>query len=641
MSKAAPVDASLTHDIAPPSSSGVDRAMLALAEAIIPGTINIPGADDNTVREVAALVDRISPRLGKVWTAAHRALDAGARLRTGRRFHALSVARQQALLRRWERDPVFRTPLSLISNVYKLVHFDAPHVQRAMGARPKPPLPVTEPRWAQQVLAAESWTGGEVECEVVVIGTGAGGAVVGHDLAARGHAVVFVEEGQLYHRHSFDGSTVRAYERFYRPAFALGNASFPVFLGRMVGGSTAVNGGTAFRAPAWVLDRWCEETGSDALSPARMAPYFDRVEAHLGVGPSSRRHVGPAAEMMQRGCDALGWKHGLLLRNAPGCEASGFCHLGCRTDARKSTNLSYLPPAIERGALLFTGLKAEKIMVEAGRASGIEGVARNGKRVRIRARAVILAGGTISTPLFLLRQGLANSSGQVGRNLTVHPSAVVNALFDEEMRPFDHIPQGYGSEQFLEEGLLLVSAQGTHNVAPSTFPLTGNRLMEPLAQLRHTTGVGPLAADATRDGRVWREVRGVPLVRYTMSPADVARLKRGIELSMQMLIAAGARRLYPGVTGVGALTPHQLDEFRKRELSASDFVMAAYHPLGTCQMGTDPRTSVVGLDHQTHDVPSLFIVDGSTVRGPLGVNPQLTIMAVAARAADQISALLR
>jgi choline dehydrogenase-like flavoprotein len=165
--------------------------------------------------------------------------------------------------------------------------------------------------------------------------------------------------------------------------------------------------------------------------------------------------------------------------------------------------------------------------------------------------------------------------------------------------------------------------------------------MEPLAQLRHTTGVGPLAADATRDGRVWREVRGVPLVRYTMSPADVARLKRGIELSMQMLIAAGARRLYPGVMGVGALTPHQLDEFRKRELSASDFVMAAYHPLGTCQMGTDPRTSVVGLDHQTHDVPGLFIVDGSTVRGPLGVNPQLTIMAVAARAADQISALLR
>ncbi|HET9156173.1 MAG TPA: GMC family oxidoreductase N-terminal domain-containing protein, partial [Myxococcaceae bacterium] len=533
--------------------------MLALAEAIIPGTSTIPAADDTTVREVMELIGRASPKLAKAWTAAHRALDAGARLRTGRPFHALSAARQQALLRKWERDPIFRAPLSIVANVYKIVHFDAPHVQRALGARPKPPLPVIEPRWTQQVHAGESWTGGDVECEVVVIGTGAGGAVVGHELAARGHAVVFVEEGQLYHRHSFDGSTVRAYERFYRPAFALGNASFPIFLGRMVGGSTAVNGGTAFRTPSWVLDRWCEETNSDALSPARLAPYFDRVEAHLGVGPSSQRHVGPIAELMQRGCDALGWKHGMLLRNAPGCEASGFCHLGCRTDARKSTNVSYLPPALERGSLLFTGLKAEQVTLENGRATGIEAVAPNGNRVRVRARAVILAGGTISTPLFLLRQGLANSSGQVGRNLTVHPSAVVNALFDEEIRGFDHIPQGYGSEQFLEEGILLVAAQASHNALPSMFPLMGQRLMEPLAQLGHVAAMGPLVADATRVGRVWREVRGVPLARYTLSPADVALLKRGLELSMQMLIAAGARRLYPGVMGMGALTPHQLD----------------------------------------------------------------------------------
>ena len=634
------VEVSVTDSVTPPTSSGVDRAMLALAEAIIPGTSTIPAADDTTVREVAALIARLSPRLGTVWAAAHRALDAGARLRTGRPFHALSVARQQALLHRWERDPLFRTPLTLIADVYKIVHFDAPHVQGALGARPKPPIPVTEPRWAQQAHAAESWTGGDVECDVVVVGTGAGGAVVGHALAARGLAVVFVEEGQLYHRHAFDGSTVRAYERFYRPVFALGNASFPIFVGRMVGGSTAVNGGTAFRTPDRVLDRWCEETDSDALSPSHMEPYFEQIETHLGVALTSRRYVGPVAEVMQRGCDALGWKHGLLLRNAPGCEASGFCHLGCRSDSRKSTNLSYLPPALERGALLFTGLKAEQVLLEGGRVTGLEGVAPNGNRIRVRARAVVLAGGTISTPLFLMAQGLANSSGQVGRNLTVHPSAGVMALFDEEIRGFDHIPQGYGSEQFLDEGILMVAAQASHNAMPSMFPQIGHRLMEPVAQLRHAAGVGPLVADATRNGRVWKEFRGVPVVRYTVTPADVARLKRGLELSMEMLVAAGARRLYPGVVGMGALEPHRLDAFRKTDLAASDMVLVSYHPLGTCQMGTDPRTSVVGLDHQTHDVPGLFIVDGSTVRGPLGVNPQLTIMAVAARAADQISPLL-
>jgi len=612
--------------------------MLALAEAIIPGTSTIPGADDTTVREVAALVARLSPRLATAWTAAHRALDAAARLRTGRPFHALSAARQEALLTRWERDPLLKIPLSVLSSIYKVVHFDAPHVQRAMGARPRPPLPVTEPRWARQVHSAGSWTGGDVECDVVVMGTGAGGAVVGYELAARGHAVVFVEEGQLYHRHSFDGSTVRAYERFYRPAFAVGNATFPVFVGRMVGGSTGVNGGTAFRTPSWVLDGWCEEMGTDAFEPSRMARYFEQVEAHLEVGPSSRRHVGPIADVMQRGCDALGWKHGQLIRNAPGCEASGFCHVGCRSDARRSTNLSYVPPALERGALLFTGLKADRVVVESGRATGIEGRAANGARIRVRARAVILAGGTIPTPLFLMAQDLANASGQVGRNLTLHPSCVVMGLFDEEIRGFDHIPQGYGSEEFLREGLLLVAAQATHNAMPSMFPSVGRRLMEPLAQLRHAAGVGPLAADATRNGRVWREFRGLPVIRYTVTPEDVARLKRGLELSMEMLVAAGARRLYPGVLGVGSLEPRRgLDAFRKLELSASDMALVSYHPLGTCQMGTDRRTSVVGIDHQCHDVPGLFIVDGSTVRGPLGVNPQLTIMAIAARAADQIS----
>lgn len=633
------MDASTLVGIHQPSPiSGVNRAMVALAEAIIPGTSSIPGADDTTVREVSALLARLSPKLAAPWKGAHRALDAAARLRTGRPFHALSAERQQSLLMQWERDPLLKIPLNLIANVYKIVHFDAPHVLRAMGARPRPPLPVAEPRWSQQVQPAAAWTGGEVECDVVVMGTGAGGAVVGHALAARGHAVVFVEEGEFHHRHSFDNSMVRGYERFYRPIFAVGNATFPVLVGRMVGGSTGVNGGTAFRTPSWVLERWCEEMGTEAFEPSRMEPYFQRVETHLGVGPSARKYIGPIGEAMQRGCDALGWTHGALIRNAPGCEAAGFCHLGCRSEARKSTNLSYVPPALERGALLFTGLKAERVLMENGRAIGIEGRGASGISVRIRARAVILAGGTVPTPLFLMAQGLANSSGQVGRNLTLHPSCGVMGLFEQEMHGYDHIPQGYGSEQFLREGLLLLAAQATHNALPSMVPAIGRRLMEPVAQMRHLAGVGPLVTDSTRNGRVWGDFRGLPLVRYTVGAADLALIKRGIELSMQMMIAGGARRLFPGVVGLEGLDARDaVDRFRRMDLSASDLVLVSYHPLGTCEMGTDPRTSVVGLDHQCHDVPGLFVVDGSTVRGPLGVNPQLTIMALAERAADQIS----
>ncbi len=633
------MDASFDITAAPPLAlDAAHRAAVALAEAIIPGTSSIPPADERTALAAAEVMTQVSPRIGKAWSAALRTLDAAARLRTGRAFHALSATQQDDLLARWERDPLFKTPLMLVSFVYKLVHFDAPHVLRAMGAKAKPPLPVTQPRWMEQVQAAEAWSGGDVECDVVVVGTGAGGGVVGYELAERGHAVVFVEEGQLQQRHAFDGSSVRALGRFYRPAFSVGNAVIPIFSGRLVGGSTAINGGTAYRTPAWVLDRWCEELGTDEFLASNMAPYFERVEAHLGVGPSSRRYVGPIADVFQRGCEALGWKHGLLQRNAPGCEASGFCDFGCRTDARRSTNVAYLPPALERGSMLFTGLKAGQLLLENGRAVGIEGSAVNGRQVRIRAKAVILAAGTLQTPLFLLKQNLSNSSGQVGRNLTLHPSGVVSALFDEEIRGFDYIPQGVGSEEFLREGLLLLAAQASHNVAGTFFPGNGRRLMEPISQLSHLASLGPLALDATRNGRIFREVRGLPAIRYSLTSVDVARLKRGLLLSMEMMVAAGARHLYPGVLSHPSLDPKRgLDSFRKADISAADLVLASYHPLGTCDMGADARTSVVGLDNQSHDVPGLFIVDGSTVRGPLGVNPQLTIMAMAVRAAEKIS----
>ncbi len=625
----------------PAPTPATARAALALAEAIIPGTALIPGADEATVRDAAELLAQVSPKLSRAWWAAQRALDAAARLRTGRPFQALSAAEQEQLLKLWEQDAVLRLPLSLVSFLYKAVHFDRPQVLRAMGAKPKGPAQVIEPRWMEQVHAAASWSGGEIEGDVVVVGTGAGGAVVGYELAERGHAVVFVEEGQFYQRHAFDGSSIRALRRFYRPAFSMGNALIPIFAGRMVGGSTAINGGTSFRTPNWVLDEWCEHLDTDDFLATRMAPYFQKVEQHLEVGPSPRRHVGPIADVFQRGCDALGWKHGYLLRNAPGCEASGFCDFGCRTDARRSTNVAYLPPALERGCLLLTGLKAEQVLLENGRAVGIEGSAEDGRRLRIRAKVVILAGGTIPTPLLLLKQNLANSSGRVGRNLTLHPSCALSALFDEEIRGFDYIPQGYASQEFLREGLLLLAAQPSLNVAPAFFSSTGRRLMQELSQLPHLASFGPLARDATRNGRVWREFNGMPAIRYNLSPADVERLHRGLVLCMEMAVAAGAHHFYPGVLSHPSLdVKRDLDRFRKAALAPRDLVLASYHPLGTCAMGRDARTSVVGLDHQSHDVKGLFIVDGSTVRGPLGVNPQLTIMAMATRAAEQIASHL-
>jgi choline dehydrogenase-like flavoprotein len=616
-----------------------DRSVLALAEAMMPGSATVPAADEATVARTEEALAELGPQVVRAWRLAQAALNVAAVFYTGRTFDRLPVATQDALIRRWEDHPLLRKLLGGVAVAYKLVHFDLPPTYAALGGKLNVVNNIESPRWLEQIHRAEEWDqGDEVECEVVVVGTGAGGGVVGRELADRGFAVVFVEEGEHYRRDSFDGSALGAHSRFYRAACTVGNAAIPIFIGRLVGGSTAVNTGTSYRTPPWVLERWCEDIGTDEFTPEAMLRHFDRVEAELQVAPAERKVIGPIGDVMARGCDALGWKHGPVRRNAPGCDGSGFCDFGCRTDARRGTNISYIPPALQSGAVLLTGLRVRQVLVEGGRAVGVEGVAKNGRRLRVRAQTVILAGGAIPTPLLLLKQGLANRSGEVGKNLSIHPSGALMALFDEEIRGRAFAPQGYSCEQFVREGELILSAQADANSAGMVFPFVGRRLMEVVDRFDHIASFGLLLRDSSANGRVRGELGGLPLITYRVGAADVAHVHRSMVHASEMCLAAGAKRIFPVALGVTPIEGQRgLDRFRKARLSASDVLWTSYHPLGTCKMGLDPRTSVVGLDHQTHDVPGLYIVDASTVPGPLGVNPQITIMAMASRAAEKIA----
>jgi choline dehydrogenase-like flavoprotein len=162
--------------------------------------------------------------------------------------------------------------------------------------------------------------------------------------------------------------------------------------------------------------------------------------------------------------------------------------------------------------------------------------------------------------------------------------------------------------------------------------------MEAVDRIEHMASFGILVRDESANGRVWRDVGGLPAVTYTIAPEDVRRMHDGMVRASEMALAAGATRLYPFVVGHPPLDDAaDLEAFRRERLKPSDFVWTSYHPLGTCRMGRDARTSVIGTDHGVHGVEGLFITDGSAVRGPLGVNPQLTIMALATRAAERIS----
>jgi choline dehydrogenase-like flavoprotein len=622
------------------------RDALALARAIVPAAPRVPAAGLRTVAAAAETAADMAGGRAALFAYGVEALDWAAVAFTGHRFHTLDADAQDALIQRWTDHPLLRWPLFVIGSLIESVHFDHQDAFAPWGLEHRkggPPEPV---RWLRQVVSGEDQADADpLECDVVVVGTGAGGAVVGSELADRGHAVVFLEEGKLYRRDSFNGSVLHAHHRFYRnqaKVVSWGNTMVPVLMGRLVGGSTAINTGTSFRTPPWILNEWCERIGTDALSPEAMAPHFDRVEQYLQIGPMDDKRIGPIGPVVARGCAALGWSHGRVPRNAPDCDEQSSCDFGCPSGGRRSMDLTYLPRAMGRGAMIVTDARANRILIENGRAVGVEArTTETGRTVRVRARAVIVAGGAVPTPLLLLSQGIANRSGQVGRNLSLHPGAAVSAWFDDVIEGFRHVPQSIYVDQFHRQGILLVGAQSPISIAPNLFQFHGRRLSEVISTYDHIATLGVLVKDSDPNGRVRVGPDGEPLITYRMVEADLQRTHRAVMHLLELFHAAGARRYYVLGHRMPTLeTREDIERFRKRRPGPTDYLWTAFHPLGTVRMGTDPRTSVVGLDHECHDVPGLFVVDGSTVPGPTAVNPQLTIMAMADRAAGLIAAKL-
>jgi choline dehydrogenase-like flavoprotein len=275
------------------------------------------------------------------------------------------------------------------------------------------------------------------------------------------------------------------------------------------------------------------------------------------------------------------------------------------------------------------------------RAAGIvaHGRAPDGspRQLTVRARAVVVACGTLLTPLLLEANRMGTSSGQLGHNLSIHPATASMALFDERIDGINAIPQGYAIEHFHDEGLLFEGAFAPLDIASATFTMIGPRLVELLEQYDHLACFGVMIEDRSR-GRVRRGPGGRPLITYSLDDHDTARIKRAVEILARVYFAAGARVVFPLVHGFDELYGlDDLGRMRNARLHARDFDLSAYHPLGTARMGRDPRASVVGPDNQVHDTPGLYVSDGSVVPSSPAVNPQVTIMALATRAADKIA----
>ncbi|MBI5528254.1 MAG: GMC family oxidoreductase N-terminal domain-containing protein, partial [Deltaproteobacteria bacterium] len=529
-----------------------------LGEAILPATDVLPVFGDRAIDQIETyLASGSAAELRLLFKTALHMVERGAMLRHLRPMSKLPPEKRAAYIERhWVNGALPRRLMfRLFGVMLKGTYFDDPAVYASLGLEhKKPEVKAERPRFMSQVTRAKDLNEDvEIEAEVVVIGTGAGGAAAALELASRGNAVVMIEEGDYFARDRFTGRGFEMQRLLYMNhglTATVGNVAIPVPLGVTVGGSTTVNSGTCFRTPARTLNRWRGALGLTAYTPEHLEPYLAKVEAVFQVKPADAKYVGKNGEIIARGAGALGWSHGPIPRNAPDCDGQALCCFGCATGAKRSADISFVPMALEKGAQLLCRVKAERIILDGKRAAGVVGRSLDtGRKVRVKARAVVLSMGAFGTPRFLMRQGICNSSGRVGKNLSLHPATAMLALMDEPVEPQKSIPQGYMVDEFHEEGLLMEGSTLPLEMFTMMVPGVGRGAQEFMQNYRRISSFGVMVCDTTRGHVLPDKIPQTPLAFYWLNRKDFALMRRGLSLLARIYLAAGAREIRAMIHG--------------------------------------------------------------------------------------------
>ncbi|MCI0543766.1 MAG: GMC family oxidoreductase [Actinobacteria bacterium] len=509
---------------------------------------------------------------------------------------------------------------------------------------PDGPAPQIPKRLTPEPIAAETM----MSCDVVVVGSGAGGGVAAAVLAEAGLDVVILEKGGYHSEADFTHLEADAYKRLYLDGVLSSTADGGITMvaGSTLGGGTVVNYTTSFDTPASVREEWDRVGGfervftGDAYAES-MAQVGSRLEVNTDSEPSPRDVI------LEKGLREMGWHVGALPRNTVGCtgEDCGYCTMGCRIGAKRSTLATYLEDAHRDGARIVVGAHVDMVTTDEAGVTGVTATV-SGHRLTVRARAVVLAAGALSTPAILLRSKLGGRA--VGRHLRLHPVTVVWARFDDRVDPWTGRLQTRYTDEFAD-----LDGQG-HGFKLETAPL---HPLFPAAFIGWEDGAGfkhdvlglanlGLAGVLLRDrdhGRVVIRRDGSPVWRYEISPYDQAHVRVGVGRAAEVLAAAGAVEVLSSTVRPVRWSPGSapVDSF----VEAVDAVgygsnrtrYFSFHQMGTARMGSDPAQSVVDDANESHHTPGLYVMDASCFPTASGVNPMLTIVAIAHRGAKLLA----
>jgi choline dehydrogenase-like flavoprotein len=517
--------------------------------------------------------------------------------------------------------------------------------------------PQTSPLPADRVLDASRLVGQPLTCDVLVVGSGAGGAVTAARLAAAGLEVLIVETGELLGVADRDADDAAMTERAYADGGtrSTDDLRIPLLQGSAVGGGTLVNWMIVLRTPDHVLEEWGRDLGLTDLSPAAMRGRFDRLETELRARPVPDDAHSRPNQHLRTGAAALGWRQAGARINAERCLRCGACGLGCPHGAKQDALQVHLRAALDHGARLLPRARADRVQLAPRATAGDAKVVTLTLRApdgaplgttEVRTPTVCLAAGAIDTPALLQRSGLGGD--RVGDFLRLHPTTVVLGIHDTPVHADSGLPLSAIVDEFIAAdadgyGYWIECPPLQPSLAALSIPGFGERAAEWLSHFPHYSPFIALVRDGAdrrhSSGRVRARRDGSVSIRYELAPRDREHLRQATIAAARLQFAAGAsevRTLHDDPCIV--MGERFIDSIATRSFDQRDILVASAHINGTCRLTNDPRSGGCDPSGQRWNAPGVYVVDGSLLPTAPGVNPQLSIMALADHVAAAILA---